>query len=349
MTADGPASAAGAGRRVVIVGAGLSGLVAARTLTDAGVDVLLVDKGRSVGGRLATRRIGGARLDHGAQFFTVRTPAFQRRVDDWIERGLVHVWTHGFGDDDGHPRYVATAGMNSLAKDLAAGLDVECSTLAFTLRPAEENETRWEVVIDDGSVRAADAVILTAPLPQTFALLADVGVWKSGDPDVDERIDAVVSRHGIELDGGPFRTPYDRTIALLVTLDRPPTGIPDPGGVQMTDGDLSFVGDNVAKGVSDEPAVTVHASAAWSEEHWEDDADALRDALLDAARSWIGGASVVEVQVKKWRFSAPSKVWPDPCWTTADGTIVVAGDAFAGPRVEGAHNSGLAAAHALVG
>ena len=68
--------------KVVIVGAGIAGLVAARELAASGVDVRVVDKGRSVGGRLATRRIGDARLDHGAQFFTVRTPAFRARVDD---------------------------------------------------------------------------------------------------------------------------------------------------------------------------------------------------------------------------------------------------------------------------
>jgi predicted NAD/FAD-dependent oxidoreductase len=77
--------------RVVIVGAGICGLVAGRRLADAGAEVVLVDKGRSVGGRLATRRIGDATVDHGAQFFTVRTPAFQRQVDDWVERGLARV------------------------------------------------------------------------------------------------------------------------------------------------------------------------------------------------------------------------------------------------------------------
>ena len=350
-------------RRVVIVGAGISGLVAARELVEAGVEVLVLDKGRSVGGRLATRRIGDARLDHGAQFFTVRSPAFQARVDDWVERGVVTVWNHGFdseSDADGHPRYVGVDGMNSLAKDLAEGVTVEPSTLAFGLRsggggPVSDAESvgdsddhRWAVAVDDGSSRPADAVIFTCPLPQTFALLADVGVWSSGDEATDEAHDAVVARLGIDLDRSLFRTSYDRTIGLLVTLDGP-ADLPASGGVQDADEVFSFIGDNHAKGVSPVPAVTFHANPEWSESHWDDDTDALRSMLLDAAAPWTGSASVVEAQVKKWRLATPRSIWPDPCWSTADGTIVCAGDAFAGPKVEGAHNSGLAAAHALLG
>jgi predicted NAD/FAD-dependent oxidoreductase len=312
--------------RVVIVGAGLSGLVAARSLTDAGASVVVVDKGRSPGGRLATRRIGAATLDHGAQFFTARTPAFQRRVDDWVERGVVAVWSHGFDDSDGHPRYAATAGMNSLAKDLAIGLDVRCSTMAFAVRPAETGDN-WNVVIDDGTVHAADAVIVTSPLPQSFALLADAG---------------------LELDETLMRTDYDRTIALLATLDRPPA-ITAPGGIQRPTPEVSFVADNVAKGVSATPAITLHAAAEWSEQHWDDDLDELQRSLVELAAPWTRDARIDEAQVKKWRFATPRSTWPDPCWVAPGGRVVLAGDAFDGPRVEAAHNSGLAAAHALSG
>ena len=62
--------------KCVVVGAGLSGLIAAQTMQQVGHEVLVLDKGRSVGGRLATRRIGNATFDHGAQFFTVRNNAF---------------------------------------------------------------------------------------------------------------------------------------------------------------------------------------------------------------------------------------------------------------------------------
>lgn len=312
--------------RVVIVGAGICGLVAARCLVDADVDVVLVDKGRSVGGRLATRRIGDATVDHGAQFFTVRTPAFRRQVDDWVDRGLVTVWSHGFTTTDGHPRYVAISGMNSLAKDLATGLDVRCSTMAFGIRPGSGAVAPWQVVIDDGTVHDADAVIVTTPLPQAYALLADSGIAFAES----------------------LLTDYDRTIALLATLDRP-ASIPPPGGVQNPTPDIAFVADNHAKGVSATPAVTVHASPAWSEAHWDDDLDVLRRALIDMAGTWLGGADVLDAQVKKWRFATPRTPWPDPCWIADGGSIVLAGDAFDGPRVEAAHNSGLAAAHAISG
>ncbi len=195
--------------------------------------------------------------------------------------------------------------------------------MAFAVRPTG---SQWQVVIDDGSVRVADRVVVTTPLPQAFALLADAAI------ELDERL---------------MRTDYDRTIALLATLDRPPQ-IDSPGGVQRPNDDVGFVADNVAKGVSATPAMTLHASPAWSETHWERDTHDLSALLVDLARPWLGDAVIVEAQVKKWRFATPRTPWPDPCWVSADGGIVLAGDAFDGPRLEAAHNSGLAAAHALL-
>jgi renalase len=312
--------------KIAIVGAGLSGLVAARRLA-GDHDVVVLDKGRSVGGRLATRRIGEAVLDHGAQFFTVRGDEFGAQVDDWLARGLAHVWCHGFSDGgDGHPRYVGSAGMNSLAKDLAVGLDCRSNQLVFSLRRREEG---WDVVIDDGSVVPADAVLLTAPVAQSWALLAQ------SELDVPDEL---------------FRREYHRTIGLLTVLDRP-SAVPEPGGVQLDPADPSaafgFVGDNQAKGVSPVPAVTFHATQPWSLDHWDDDADVLRAALLERAAPFIGDAEVVEAQVKKWRFAGPFEPWPDPCWVDDEHRVVLAGDVFAGPKVEGAFTSGLAAAAAV--
>ena len=206
---------------ITVIGAGLSGLVAARSLASRGHSVIVLDKGRGVGGRLATRRIGEAVFDHGAQFFTVRDPKFQALVDGWLAADVVRVWCHGFGaEQDGFPRYVGSAGMTSIAKHLAMGLDVRTSSLVFSVLPAANGG--WTTTLDTGEAFDSDAVILTAPIPQSFGFAFTGGVEF---PEELRTID------------------YDRTLGLLVALDGSPA-IPSPGALQNPDGVFSFVGVN---------------------------------------------------------------------------------------------------------
>lgn len=307
--------------RVVIVGAGMAGLTCARQLVDRGHDVVVLERGSSPGGRLATRRIGAATLDTGAQFFTTRSDEFAAAVTTWQTEGVVNEWCRGFGEPpDGYPRYCATRGMGALAEHLAIGLDVRCDELVFAVfeRPAG-----WTVRLDDGSELAADAVVVTCPLPQALS----VSITADTEWPTDLQYD------------------YQPTLALLVVLDGP-SAVPPPGGVQDADDTFSFVADNAAKGISRVPALTLHASATWSAARFGDDAEAVRADLLAAASPWIGDTHVVASQLKKWRFAAPTKVWPERFVVLGvrPGPLVLAGDAYGGPRVEGAYLSGLAAA-----
>lgn len=311
--------------RTLVVGAGISGLMAARAIAERGGDVTVLDKGRSVGGRLATRRIGEAVLDHGAQFFTVRSDDFARHVDAWTSHGVVREWCRGFGANDGHPRYVGARGMTSIAKHLAQGLDVRCSHLAFSL---ERTGATWRLVTDDGVAHVADAVILTAPLPQSFSLLFSAG---------------------IEMPEGLRSIDYDRTLGLLAVVDSDRHRVPAPGGLQDPDATFSFIGDNRAKGVSGVHALTFHACPAWSLAHYEKDLDEIHEHLLAEAARWLGEARIVESQPKKWRFATPRETWPERCWVHESGSLALAGDVFAGPRIEGAALSGLAAAEMILG
>lgn len=310
--------------RLIVVGAGLAGLSAAGRLAAAGHDVAVFERSRGPGGRMATRRIGAATFDHGAQFFTVRSPELERLVGEWSADGLVREWCRGFGEaPDGYPRYVVRGGMNALPKRLAQGIDVRYGALAFAVH---RTSAGWEVLLDDGSRHECDGVVMTCPVPQSFSLLVTAEV---------------------EFPEALARTDYDRTLCLLAVLDRPPS-VPPPGGVQGA-ADLTFVGDNVAKGVSTVPALTVHAGPAWSETWWSADRAVAAAALLDLAAPFVGAARVVEHQVKRWRFATPRAIWPERCWRAPnEPPVVVAGDAFAGPRVEGAILSGLAAADSIL-
>lgn len=55
--------------KVVIVGAGVSGLIAGIRLTEAGADVTVVESERQVGGRVYSEKIGGVPANLGAQYF----------------------------------------------------------------------------------------------------------------------------------------------------------------------------------------------------------------------------------------------------------------------------------------
>jgi len=204
---------------------------------------------------------------------------------------------------------------------------VRTDSMVFAIRAASPGSAaRWAVTLDNGTSTSADALVVTCPLPQSYSLLVSASV---------------------ELPTQLMRMEYDRTIALLVTLDGAPA-VGEPGGLQNPNDTLSFVSDNRRKGISASEALTIHANAAWSESHWNDDHASLEAALRVEAADFIGSAAVTAAQVKKWRFATPRTPWPEPCWVPAAAPLALAGDAFAGPKIEGAVVSGLAAAEALV-
>jgi hypothetical protein len=270
-------------------------------------------------------------LDHGAQFFTVRSDAFRTEVDRWLVAGVVHEWCRGFDEvGDGHPRYAAIGGLNRVAKHLAAPLtDVRTGVQVTGVAP---DDGSWRIVAP-GLDLVAEAVVLTAPVPQSLALLDAGGTPLRADADAGLRAVA-----------------YLPTIALLLVLDRP-SAVPAPGARKPADGPFEIVVDNVAKGASRAPALTLHLRADLSAARYEEPDESLLADLVPQASTWVGDAAVVDSSVKRWRYATPVETWPEPtCLAAASGRaqVLLAGDAFAGPRVEGAWRSGVAAASALL-
>ncbi len=65
----------------VIVGAGLAGLAAARTLVEAGRAVVVLEAGEAPGGRVRTDKVDGVLLDRGFQVFNAGYPAAADLLD----------------------------------------------------------------------------------------------------------------------------------------------------------------------------------------------------------------------------------------------------------------------------
>lgn len=322
---------------VLIIGAGLSGLMAARTLIETGYTVQLVDKGRSVGGRLATRRIGDDGLaDHGAQFFTVRTDTLQSYVDQWLADDLVYVWGTGWSDGslkrtagDGHPRYVTRGGMNKLAKHLADGLDVFVNRRISSI---QLSNSLWTLVDGDGEVYSGRALVMTPPMPQSLELLNSSAIQLENNDRAELQ----------KLQFGPC-------LCGIHEIDGE-IELPEPGALQNFDKEIYWVADNHAKGISDALIVTSHASAKFSRLHWDAPENDITTQLEAAVKPHLKqGGTITHTQLKRWRYSIPLITYPKE-FLMAKGlpNLVFAGDAFGGRgRVEGAFMSGIAAGKAL--
>lgn len=321
---------------VLIIGAGLSGLMAAHTLKDNGYSVQLIDKGRSVGGRLATRRVGdGGLADHGAQFFTVRTDILRDYVEQWLADDLVSIWGTGWSDGslkrtagDGHPRYIVNGGMNQLAKHLAQGLDIVVNRRITSI----ELDNIWTIVDGDGDVYTGRALLMTPPMPQSLELLNVSNVQiNSSDLLALQKIQFGPCLCGIhEIEGD--------------------VDLPDPGAIQNFQSDVYWVADNQAKGISELRIVTSHANAKYSRQNWDaPEADIIAE-LESAVKPYLAeGASIKSTQLKKWRYSVPLTTHPKEYLMSKDlPNLIFAGDAFGGRgRIEGAFTSGISAGQAI--
>lgn len=302
-------------KTIVVVGAGISGLLLAHDLQARGADVLVLEKSRGVGGRLATKRVGPAVFDQGAQFITVRDARFATVVDGWRNQELVVAWPGGAGD-----RIIGAAGMTTMPKALAAGLDIQREHRVT--RAVRHVNDCWEIEIENQGMIRAERLVLTAPVPQSLALL-ETGVLPS------------------TLAESLARLTYHPCLALLCTLDGP-SALPS-GGIAPAGGAIRWIADNTRKGISrgTPAALTVHTTPAFAAEHYARGVNEVTTLLAEELVPWLGGAGIVSSTLHRWKFSEPCATHPEPYVWLPELALGFCGDAFGGPRVEGAALSGL--------
>ncbi len=135
----------------------MAGLSCARMLADAGHAPVVFDKSRGVGGRLATRRAGALRFDHGAQFVTARGADFRAYLAEhaapWQPADAPEGW------------HVGTPAMNALVKPMAAGLDIRLGSEVAL----ERHASGWRVGKD-----RFERLISTVPVVQARVLFPEM-------------------------------------------------------------------------------------------------------------------------------------------------------------------------------
>lgn len=319
-----PSKESGGAPDVLVVGAGLTGLCIARALHVAGIRVQVLDKGRGVGGRLATRRFDGAVFDHGLQVLDLADHWLRSRLDAALPGGLA-----GQADLRHTPAgLIGVNGITAIAKGLATGLDVALSARVDAVVAAPSG---WRLH-GEGLQLEAPVVVLTAPVPQALALVAAGGLTL--DPSVQTALAGVR---------------YHRCVVAMATLDTADSDEPsiDPAGTGFcTVPDSRVVAQlvlNHRKGISPVAAATVHATADWSDARWDQSVEARTAELLTAAEPWLPGVPRI-TQGHGWRYARYASGWRGDACVALDraGTLLVAGDALGGGDVSGAFQSAAA-------
>ncbi len=325
---------------VLIIGAGISGLMAAYVLQQEGIRAAVFEKEETAGGRLATGPMGAGLADFGAQFLTAQTDEFQGWLNKWVKEGLLYAWSDESwgqgsitrGPASPRPHYAVHGGMQSLTRYLTERLDDVRTDLWLASVTPDENE--WLVQDERGVVYVAKALILTPPVPQSLILLEEGASSLSvADWAALRRIQYIPSLCGV------FR------IRGMIDL-------PEPGAIYHPYAQIRWIADNQRKGISpDARVITVHTRPEYALQRW-DESDTRILAMMESNlyQYLTPDTEIVESRLRRWGHAVPV-VSHSERYLKAEGAppLIFAGDAFGGYGVEAALLSGLAAGRAMVG
>lgn len=357
-----------------IVGAGISGLACANELLKFGISVTLFEKARGVSGRLATRQRkteqgDDVEFDHGAQYFTARTPLFLSFVQELLGSGKVCHWSgkitaissdhtltvvHNPAQDGSlqtqdsvhsqnspNIRYVGVPGNKFVGKALAEKLQLastdSSSNTKLLLNTRITNlwrteNRKWNIVDSNERVyENFDGVVITTPSGQAAPLIQEHSQW------LYERVASVKME--------PCWT-------VMFSFDEPLPLPFDASFVNMDSSCFSWICRNSSK--PQRPAKdswVLHCSPSFSNKYLERSPEdkQFQHQLLHEFQTLVAPflpESYQEIRplfsdLHRWRYASVPKPLKDMSLFDKAARLGVCGDWVGGSRVEGAYMSGI--------
>jgi renalase len=330
---------------VIVIGAGMAGLTCAQQLKQAGLNVTIVEKSAGVGGRMATRRLQGTWVDHGAQLISVKSDSFGRFVRKLQEKGIVQEWTRNVYQlsasglrppdaDARHARYCCPMGMTAIAKSLALEIPIINNTRIVGV---SHNDTKWQLVTDRQEILETSAIISTIPAPQFLPLFEEVLTLA---PSFLQAVQSVKFAPSVTIMAG-----YNASNSVPVEWQAIRC-IDDPI--------LDWISYDSSKHLDKavQPVFVLQSTADFAKQSMEEpDLEIAGKPLLNQVgrllAKWL--ASPEWWQVHRWRYALAEESLGVSCLSTAIPlALVCAGDWCAGKNIEAAYHSGIAAAESAI-
>ena len=333
---------------VAVVGAGLAGLVCAQALRQQGYSVVVVEKSRGLGGRLATRRLPQAFADHGVRCLEVQGNLSQQLIQTLRAQGILQLWTKeidewsaaGLSAGVEIQHYASPTGITAAAKFLATGLEIYRGqrvqsvafgqTWALTLEPANV-----EPLLNIKATVDAKALVVAIPAPQATTLLEPLAEALGAADRFLTKLRSLT---------------FDPCLTAIATYPSP-LALPAWKALRSPqDADIAWVSLDSSKAPdASYPVLVVQSNAIFAEKHLEaDDLQAIGHQLLARMTELIPDLPVPDLlQVHRWRYAFARNPLTETYLSAAPLPLVCAGDWCGGKQVENALQSGLAAAGAI--
>ena len=326
---------------IAIIGAGMAGLVCAQELTQAGYSVIVIDKSRGVGGRVATRRLFDTKADHGACYIKPRDELSQRLITLLAQKGDLEVWTDKLyvQDNSSSPianlslplPYTAPEGMNVIAKFLAQGLNINRGQRVNKIILNSQNQ--WHLTSETNEEFTASSVIVAIPAPQAVMLLETLAE-NLLDNKFLKKLRSVEYYPAITVMAG-YPDSSQQPEWKAITFKNNPV--------------LGWIGLDSSKRKNPvQPHFVIHSSADFAEKYFESELQQVGQQILANAASdvnlqWLKNPQWM--QVHRWRYAFPKTPLQQTCLTAeTSSSLVCCGDWCGGNLIEAAMHSGIAAA-----
>ncbi|MBE9125040.1 MULTISPECIES: NAD(P)/FAD-dependent oxidoreductase [unclassified Coleofasciculus] len=336
---------------VTIIGAGLAGLTCAQQLHQAGYRVVVLEKSRGVGGRMATRRLDNTCADHGIPAVEARGKLLQQLIEQLSDRGILQLWTDTVNEfptphssvtsvtqsPAKFPRYAAPMGITAVAKFLSTGLDIRLNQRVEEITATKEQN--WHLTCDSPDELTTKALVIAIPAPQALMLLTPLA-------ETGLSADFLNSLHSVKFNpclsaiaGYPVQHQHDLESLKLswksLTI--------------LQDTDLAWIGiDSSKRPHAPSPVFVLHSTAAFAQRYLDttDLKPAGQQMVSRAAQLLFPWLETPDwLQVHRWRYAFPKTPLNHNCLaTTAPLPLVCCGDWCGGNLIESAMNSGLAGA-----
>jgi renalase len=331
-----------------VIGAGISGLTAARNLAIAGHEVIVFEKSRGFGGRLATRYSGenkSIRFDHGSPHISGKDPRFLEFIEDLESKGIIKKWCDGFhywnGETlyDKHPErvetpyYYAPEGINSIGHYLARWVDVRLNSrvIGMTyLGDKKGKKSPWMLNFESSETVEVDAIIIATPAVQTYGLIEnsqDEIIFRRIIKDLDEIV-------------------YNPKYSLMLTYNK--QEIPEWKGISCKDDTIHWISNESSKRANEGKLTLVcHSRGPFTRNHLfkDSDTDKVRSEMVLALRKiigdWAGNFDAADMRL--WRYSQPRTFFDKDYVSTGNpnSPVAIIGDYLKGSTTEHAYISGL--------